>query len=69
LFDLCTLNFAGGAVHDPVGSLMLCASANAAYTIVHGKVVVENGQLCTVDLGPLIEHHNAFSKALANAAC
>jgi cytosine/adenosine deaminase-related metal-dependent hydrolase len=69
LFDLRTLNFAGGAVHDPVGSLMLCASANAAYTIVHGKVVVENGQLCTVDLGPLIERHNAFSKALANAAC
>jgi cytosine/adenosine deaminase-related metal-dependent hydrolase len=69
LFDLRTLNFAGGAVHDPVGSLMLCASANAAYTIVHGKVVVENGQLCTVDLGPLIERHNAFSKALANAVC
>lgn len=69
LFDLRTLNFAGGAVHDPVGSLMLCASANAAYTIVHGRVVVENGQLCTVDLGPLIERHNAFSKALANAAC
>jgi cytosine/adenosine deaminase-related metal-dependent hydrolase len=69
LFDLRTLNFAGGAVHDPVGSLMLCASANAAYTIVHGKVVVENGQLCTVDLGSLIERHNAFSKALANAAC
>ena len=69
LFDLRTLNFAGGAVHDPVGSLMLCASANAAYTIVHGKVVVENGQLCTVDLGPLIERHNAFSKTLANAAC
>jgi cytosine/adenosine deaminase-related metal-dependent hydrolase len=69
LFDLRTLNFAGGAVHDPVGSLMLCASANAAYTIVHGKVVVENGQLCTVDLGPLIERHNSFSKALANAAC
>ena len=69
LFDLRTLNFAGGAVHDPVGSLMLCASANAAYTIVHGKVVVENGQLCTVDLGPLIERHNAFSKALTNAAC
>lgn len=69
LFDLRTLNFAGGAVHDPVGSLMLCASANAAYTIVHGKVVVKNGQLCTVDLGPLIERHNAFSKALANAVC
>ncbi len=69
LFDLRTLNFAGGAVHDPVGSLMLCASANAAYTIVHGKVVVANGQLCTVDLGPLIERHNAFSKALADAVC
>ncbi len=67
LFDLRTLGFAGGAVHDPVGSLLLCASAQAAYTVVNGRVVVREGQLMTVDLGPLVERHNRLAVALALA--
>jgi 8-oxoguanine deaminase len=66
LFDLRALGFAGGAVHDPVGSLMLCASANAAYTIVNGVVVVREGQLATVDLPPLIERHNRLAMQLVS---
>jgi hypothetical protein len=65
LFDLRSLQFAGAAVHDPVASLMLCASANAAYTVVNGRVVVHDGQLTTVDLWPLIEQHNAMAQTLA----
>jgi cytosine/adenosine deaminase-related metal-dependent hydrolase len=65
LFDLRSLSFAGGAVHDAVGSLMLCASAPAAYTVVNGRVVVSEGQLASVDLGNLIERHNAFALQLA----
>ena len=68
LFDLRTLGFAGGAVHDPVGSLLLCASAPAAYTVVHGRVVVDQGRLTTVDLGPLLERHNRLAVQLAQAA-
>ena len=68
LFDLRTLGFAGGAVHDPVASLLLCASANAAWTVVNGRVVVREGQLATVDLGPLVERHNRLAIELANAA-
>jgi len=68
LFDLRTLGFAGGAVHDPVGSLLLCASAMAAYTVVHGRVVVDQGRLTTVDLGPLLERHNRLAVQLAQAA-
>jgi cytosine/adenosine deaminase-related metal-dependent hydrolase len=67
LFDLRTLGFAGGAVHDPVAALLLCAPATAAYTIVHGRVVVRQGQLATVDLGPLLERHNRLAQALALA--
>ena len=44
LFDLRTLGFAGGAVHDPVGALLLCASPQAAWTVVNGRVVVDAGQ-------------------------
>jgi cytosine/adenosine deaminase-related metal-dependent hydrolase len=68
LWDLDTLGFAGGAVHDPVGSLLLCASPQADYTLVNGKVVVREGQLSTVDLGPLMERHNRLAIQLAEAA-
>jgi 8-oxoguanine deaminase len=61
LFDLRTLSMAGGAVHDPVASLLLCASPQAAYTVVNGRVVVRQGQLTTVDLGPLVEQHNRLA--------
>jgi cytosine/adenosine deaminase-related metal-dependent hydrolase len=67
LFDLRTLDFAGGAVHDPVASLLLCASAQAAYTVVNGRVVVRQGQLTTVDLGPLLEQHNRLALELAQS--
>jgi 8-oxoguanine deaminase len=68
LFDLRTLGFAGGAVHDPVGSLLLCASPMAAYTVVNGRVVVREGRLTTVDLAPLVERHNRLAVQLAEAA-
>ena len=68
LFDLRTLGFAGGAVHDPVGALLLCASAPAAYTVVNGKVVVREGQLATVELQQLVERHNKLATVLARGS-
>ena len=68
LFDLDTLGFAGGAVHDPVGSLLLCASPQADTTVVNGNVVVREGHLETVDLGPLIERHNRLAVQLMQSA-
>lgn len=69
LFRVDGLGLAGGAVHDPVAALMFCASAQAAYTVVNGRVVVRAGQLATVDLGPLIERHNRLAVALAQSTC
>jgi cytosine/adenosine deaminase-related metal-dependent hydrolase len=66
IYDVTTLGFAGGAVHDPIASLALCASPNAAYTIVNGKVVVRQGELTTVPLRPLVEKHNKLAIALVN---
>jgi 8-oxoguanine deaminase len=68
LFDLRTLAFAGAAVHDPIGSLMLCASPQAAHTLVNGRLVVKDYQLTTVELGPLIEKHNALALELAQTS-
>ncbi|HTJ95144.1 MAG TPA: 8-oxoguanine deaminase [Pararobbsia sp.] len=63
-FDLRSLAFAG-ARHDPVAALVFCASERAAWTVVNGKVVVREAHLETVDLGPLVERHNALSMELA----
>ena len=63
--DLRGVAFAGGAVHDPVASLLLCASAQAAWTIVNGRAVVREGRLATVDLGPPVDRHNAHARTLA----
>ena len=66
LFDQRTLGFAGGAVHDPVGALVLCASPPAAYTIVNGRVLVREGRLAAFELAPVVERHNALARALVN---
>ncbi|GAB3491636.1 8-oxoguanine deaminase [Curvibacter fontanus] len=63
-----TLSMAGGAVHDPLGALMLCASDNADYTVVNGRVVVRKGELTTVDTGQLVERHNTLAWQLAQQA-
>jgi cytosine/adenosine deaminase-related metal-dependent hydrolase len=68
LFDLDTVAFAGGAVHDPVASLLLCASPQAAFTVVNGRVVVREGRLTTLDVGPLVETHNRLALRLALSA-
>ena len=54
-------------MHDPLASLLLCASPQAAYTVVNGRVVVREGQLTSVNLGPLIERHNRLALQLAAA--
>jgi cytosine/adenosine deaminase-related metal-dependent hydrolase len=68
MFRTDTVAMAGGAIHDPVGALLLCASANADHTIVNGRVVVRDGRIATVDMGPLIERHNTLAKQLALGA-
>jgi cytosine/adenosine deaminase-related metal-dependent hydrolase len=65
MFRTDTLSMAGAAVHDPVGALLLCASGNADYTLVNGRVVVRQGAIATVDMGPLIERHNQLAVQLA----
>ncbi len=68
LFRTDTLAMAGGAVHDPVGALMLCASNNADYTLVNGQIVVRQGRLATLEIEPLVERHNQLATQLAASA-
>ena len=68
VFDTRTLGLAGGAVHDPVGALLLCGVPQAAYTVVNGRAVVREGRLATLELEPLLERHNALARQLVNGA-
>lgn len=61
--NLNRLDFAG-AWHDPVAAVLFCTPAKADYTFVHGRAVVRGGFLATVDMPPVIEQHNAFSRKL-----
>ena len=68
LFDLSALGFAGGAVHDPVGALLLCAPAPVAYTLVDGVVKVREGRLVAFELEPVRRRHNDLAAALVAAS-
>ncbi len=61
--DTDTIGFAGG-LHDPVASVLFCASPTASYSVINGQVVVREGQLTTLDLMPHIERHNTFARQL-----
>jgi cytosine/adenosine deaminase-related metal-dependent hydrolase len=58
VFDLSGLEHAG-AGHDPVAALVFCAPVRAAWTIVGGRVVVEQGRLATIDAHALAQRQRA----------
>ncbi len=53
-----------GALHDPLAALVFCAPQPVDLSIIDGRVVVEDGELCTVDRGPLVERHNRIARDL-----
>ncbi|MDP4299878.1 8-oxoguanine deaminase [Leptothrix discophora] len=65
-FPLDTIGLAG-AHHDPLAALFFCHVPRVQHSIVHGRVVVRDGVLATVDLPRLIERHNRLATALVEA--
>jgi cytosine/adenosine deaminase-related metal-dependent hydrolase len=57
-----------GALHDPVAAILFCHVPRIRHSIIHGRVVVRDGHLTTLDLPVLIERHNALARQLAEAA-
>jgi 8-oxoguanine deaminase len=62
--DLGSVEYAG-ALNDPVAATVFCAPTRARCTVVHGRVVVEDGRVVTVDMGPVVERHNRIAAAIA----
>ena len=57
-----------GALHDPLAALVFCAPQRVDLSVINGKVVVEDAQLLTIDLGPVVERHNRIARELVEAA-
>jgi cytosine/adenosine deaminase-related metal-dependent hydrolase len=68
--DLIALNLNrvdyAGAMHDPLAAMLFCAPRGVDFSMINGRVVVNEGQLATLALGPIIERHNAISKRMIN---
>ena len=59
---LNTIGLAGGAVHDPLASLFLCSVPKVDLLVINGKIVVEGGELRTIDLERFIVWHNEIAR-------
>jgi 8-oxoguanine deaminase len=59
--DLNTLSMAGGAVHDPLAALLLCTIDRVTLSVIHGRLIVKDGRLLTLDLESHIARHNAIA--------
>jgi cytosine/adenosine deaminase-related metal-dependent hydrolase len=63
--DLKTIEYAK-TLHDPVAATVFCAPTRARVTVVHGRVIVEDGHVATVDIKPVIERHNRLAATVTD---
>ncbi|QZZ22268.1 8-oxoguanine deaminase [Leptothermofonsia sichuanensis E412] len=65
--DLDRPSFAG-ALHDPVAALIFCHTGSVDYSFIHGRKVVDQGHLTTVDLPVLVEKANNYAVQMLDIA-
>jgi len=53
-----------GAQQDPVAALVFCGAGDVATSVIDGRVVVKEGQLLRLDLGPHVERHKRLAREL-----
>ena len=63
-YRMDALGLAGGAVHDPVASLIFCRPGNVDFNMIDGRVRIAGGAFVDVDLAKLIERHNQIARAM-----
>jgi 8-oxoguanine deaminase len=62
--DLNAIAYAGG-LSDPVAAVVFCAPTSARHTVVGGRLIVDNGEVVTIDMGPVVAEHNRNAARLA----
>lgn len=66
-FRVDDLPHAGGQT-DPVASLLTCTPGQAWFSVINGRIVVEDGQFLPFELGPVVETHNRISLEMMRRA-
>ena len=66
-FNCRGIDFAGAA-WDLLAGLLFCGSTKTSYTIINGKIIVDQGQLVTMDMPKLLENHHAMMNDLMSKA-
>ncbi len=61
--DLNTIGFAGG-LSDPVAAAIFCAPQPARHTYVHGRPIVTDGRIVTLDMERVVHEHNVHAARL-----
>lgn len=61
--DLRRVGYAG-ALHDPVAATVFCAPGRVDHVYVHGRAVVRDGELVTLDVSRLVDDHNRAAAEL-----
>ena len=62
--DLNNVAYAGG-LSDPVAAVVFCAPTQARHTVVGGRLIVDNGEIVSIDLAPVVAEHNRNAARLA----
>jgi len=57
-----------GAQFDPVAALVTCAPTRVWFSIINGKIVVEDGVLAGVEMNAIVRQHNRIAKSMLGRA-
>jgi len=60
------LSLAGGAVHDPLGALLLCTIDRVDLSVINGKVILQDGEFQTLNLVSHVKRHNEIAKEMVS---
>jgi 8-oxoguanine deaminase len=55
-----------GAWHDPLAAVVFCHPSRVDWSVINGRVVVQDGRLTTLDLEPHLRRHNTIARAMVN---
>lgn len=64
-YKIDRLDFAGGAVHDPIAALLLCTPKGVDLSVINGRVVVQHGALSGIDLEAVVRRHDQLASRMA----
>ena len=64
-WSLDSLELCGGAVHDPIASLVFCRPQKVDLAIINGEVRVRNGEIGGIDLPALVSRANELAHEIA----